>query len=402
MKLSQDLAWRGLIHQTTLKDPKELDSPRTFYLGVDPSSDSMTIGNLAVILLVRRFIEAGYKAVVLVGGATGMIGDPKDTSERTLKTAKEIEHNKTAIASQYKQLLGELPFEVVDNYDWFKDIPYITFLREIGKNFSMTQLLDRDFIQKRIGKDGAGISYAEFSYSLIQGYDFLHLHREKKVSLQIGASDQWGNMLSGVQLVRQIEDSEVHVLTMPLIIDAATGVKFGKSEAGAVWLSEVKTSVYNFYQFWLNSSDDALEKFFKVYTFLSPEEITQILHDHQADPASRKAQQRLAHEITRFVHGEDKAHSAATITKLLFNEIANQTLTDADKTLLYAAIPKAASGQSMVDALIEGGVVSSKGEARRFIAAGAITMQGYKVSEHDITVSGTIIKKGKNTFLAII
>ena len=270
MRLSEELAWRGFVNQTTFTDITDLDKePRTFYLGVDPSASSMHIGNLAAVMLVMHLTKAGFKPIVLVGGATGMIGDPKEDVERDLKTLDEIEKNKAGISAQYKSLLKDQAFELVDNYDWFRDIGYLNFLRDIGKHFSMTQLLDREFIKARIGEGGVGISYAEFSYSLIQGYDYLHLYREKGATIQIGGSDQWGNMLSGAQMIKKLEGADAHVLTVPLVVDKRTGKKFGKSEGNAVWLDPAMTSPYKFYQFWLNSDDATSEDLIKIYTFLA-------------------------------------------------------------------------------------------------------------------------------------
>ena len=268
MSLSEELSWRGFVNQTTIDDITELDSqPRTFYFGVDPSADSMTIGNLAAAMMVRHFIKHGHKAILLVGGATGLIGDPDGKKdERNLKTIEEINRNKAAIAQQYQQLFAGNDFQIVDNYDWFKNISYLDFLRDIGKHTSMTQMLDRDFVKKRIGEGGSGISYAEFSYSLIQGYDFLHLYRTYGVTLQLCGADQWGNSLAGASLVRKLESSEVDVFSTPLVINKTTGKKFGKSEDGAVWLDSNKTSVYKFYQFWLNLDDLGVIDYLKIYT----------------------------------------------------------------------------------------------------------------------------------------
>jgi len=260
MDLSQELTWRGFVNQTTFSTLTDINEPRTFYWGVDPSADSMTVGNLAAAMLVRHFIDHGHKAILLVGGATGMIGDPDGKKqERELQSVETIAQNKAALAKQYETIFAGKSFEIVDNYDWFKTINYLDFLRDSRKHASMTQMLDRDFIKSRIGEGGEGISYAEFSYSLIQGYDFLHLFREKGVTLQLAGADQWGNSITGVQLIRRLESKEAHVFTTPLVVNKATGVKFGKSEAGAVWLDPQKTSPYKFYQFWLNHADERAE-----------------------------------------------------------------------------------------------------------------------------------------------
>jgi len=278
MKLSEELKWRGFVNQTTFKDVTILDmDPLIFYWGVDPSAPSMTIGNLAAAMMVRHFMNHGHKAVLLLGGATGMIGDPDGKAEeRNLKSLDEVAANKTAIADQYRTVFAGQEFTIVDNFDWFHDMGYLQFLRDVGKHVPMRQMLARDFIQKRLGEEGSGISYAEFSYVLIQGYDFLHLFREHGVTLQVAASDQWGNSIAGVELIRRITGKEAHVWTTPLIINKATGKKFGKTEDGAVWLSESQTSVYQFYQFWLNVDDEGVSDDLKVYKMMSKEEMEQL------------------------------------------------------------------------------------------------------------------------------
>ena len=230
MTLSEELQWRGFVNQTTFADISDVDTPRTFYWGVDPSADSMHIGQLAMAMMIRAFMAHGHTAILLVGGATGMVGDPggKD-KERDLKSIDEIEHNKAGIMNQYRMLFAEMPFTMVDNYDWFRDMNYLKFLRDIGKRVSLTQMLDREFIKSRIGEAGGGISYAEFSYALIQGYDFLHLFREHDATLQIAGSDQWGNSVAGVEMIRKIDGGEAHVWTAPLILDKTTGKKFGSN-----------------------------------------------------------------------------------------------------------------------------------------------------------------------------
>jgi tyrosyl-tRNA synthetase len=402
MTLSEELQWRGFVNQTTLKQIDDINTPRTFYLGVDPSADSMQIGNLAVVMLVRHLIAHGHRAIVLVGGATGMIGDPKDDQERQLKTLDEISKNKAAIAEEYTRILGDLPFEIVDNYDWFKTINYLDFLRDIGKHFSMTQLIDRDFVKKRVGSQASGLSYAEFSYSLIQGYDFLHLYRTKGVSLQIGGSDQWGNMLSGIPLIRKLANGEAHVWTLPLIINKTTGVKFGKSEAGTIWLSEQKTSVYDFYQFWLNVEDDGVIDYLKIYTTLDTQQMSMLEHSTIQQPAAREAQKALAYEVTSLVHGKDKALSAKTVTSVLFGGKNLDELSDEEKRMLASQIPTASAGQNIVSALVETGVATSNSEARRLLQAGGITVEGEKVTSEYVTRANTLIKKGKNSYIAVL
>lgn len=407
MTLSENLRWRGFVNQTTYKDITALDgAPVTFYLGVDPSADSMTVGNLAVMMMVRHFIEAGHHAILLVGGATGMIGDPDGKKqERDLLTLEQIDKNKKAVAAQYKQILAGQDFKLVDNYDWFKNIGYLDFLRDVGKHVPMRQMLGRDFIQSRLGDEGSGISYAEFSYALIQGYDFLHLHREHGVSLQLCGADQWGNSITGIDLIRRITGDEAHVWSAPLVINKATGVKFGKSEDGAVWLDEEKTSVYKFYQFWLNVDDDSAVELIKMYTMLSHDEITDILADFAVDKAGRRAQKALAYEVTKLVHGQEKADSVVRTTAVLFGGGDYHQLTDKDVDALKAELPltTVTVGDQLINALVATGLASSNGEARRFLEQGSIYLNGQPVGL-DRTVGGNdridgrhaILRRGKN------
>src|SRR5581483_7231957 len=274
LPLSDELQWRHLIKDRTFEDIKWVDTPRTFYLGSDASADSLHIGNLAIYMLALQLMLHGWKAVLLVGGATSLVGDPGGKEEeRELKTKEEIEHNVAGVRAQVERLFAGKEFELVNNYDWFKDLGYLEFLRDVGKHFSMTELVQRDFIATRMGAEGGGISYTEFSYNLIQGYDYYWLNKNKGVELQIGGSDQLGNMLSGVPLIRKKVGKEVHALSMPLIINKATGKKFGKSETGAVWLDPKRTSPTQFYQFWINADDDYMAEFFGIFTLLGKEKV---------------------------------------------------------------------------------------------------------------------------------
>lgn len=403
MNLSEELAWRGFINQTTYEDIKVLDGqPISFYWGVDPSASSMTIGNLAAAMLVRHFIDHGHKAYLLVGGATGMIGDPDGKKdERNLKTLDEIAANKAAIAEQYKQVFAGQSFETVDNYDWFKDINYLTFLRDVGKHVALSAMLGRDFVQTRLGEGGSGISYAEFSYSLIQGYDFLHLYKEKGVTLQVCGADQWGNSITGVDLIRRIEGGEANVFSAPLIVNKATGVKFGKSEEGAVWLDPALTSVYKFYQFWLNVDDEGAIEYAKVYTLLHREQIEELAAKQQANPGARDVQKTLAYEVTKLVHGEQAAASAQKVTSVLFGGAAFSDLSNDDIDLLANEIPTAGIGATVVDLLADSGLASSKGEARRLILGGAVSVNGEKILDDRTVDQPALIKKGKNNFLLV-
>ena len=402
MTLSEELAWRGFINQSTFADIKELDEQtRTFYWGVDPSADSMTIGHLAPAMMIRHFMNHGYKAILLAGGATGMIGDPDGKKqERDLKSPEEINRNVDGIVAQYKTVFAGQEFDIVNNYDWFREIGFLQFLREVGKHMSMTQLLDREFIKSRIGEGGEGISFAEFSYALIQGYDFLHLFREKGATLQVAGADQWGNSIAGVSLIRKLESAEAHVLTTPLIINKQTGVKFGKSEAGAVWLDPAKTSPYQFYQFWLNCEDETSEDLIKIYTLLGKDEVESIIASHKSKPGARLLQKTLAREVTELIHGRERCESVERVTAVLFGGENFQSLSEADIDELAAEIPTVRK-QTVVTALVESEVVASNGEAKRLIEGGGVSVNGQKITDdHDITET-SLVKKGKNSFVLV-
>ena len=392
MKLSEELQWRGFVNQTTLKDAAELDNKKfTFYWGVDPSAPSMTIGNLAAAMMVRKFIKHGHKAVLLVGGATGLIGDPDGKSqERDLKTPEEVAKNKAAIVDQYKTIFGGEHFTLVDNIDWFKDMGYLEFLREIGKHVPMRQMLGRDFVQARLSQSGAGISYAEFSYALIQGYDFLHLFRHHGVTMQVSASDQWGNSIAGVELIRRIEGKEAHVWTTPLIVNKSTGVKFGKTEEGAIWLDSKMTSPNDFYQFWVNVDDAGVGEYLKVYTEIAPDELGRVMEQFEADRAKRLAQKTLAYEVTKLVHGEKAANDAKAYA---------ETLSVSPGTGAESNV-NAAVGASIVDTLVEAELASSKTEARQLLASGGIYINDQKITRENFQTSDFVdgalkLRRGK-------
>ncbi|NTW61323.1 tyrosine--tRNA ligase [Candidatus Saccharibacteria bacterium] len=403
MKLSEELAWRGFVSQTTYDDISILDKePVSFYFGVDPSADSMTIGNLAAAMMVRHFIDRGHKAYLLVGGATGMIGDPDGkTDERNLKTLDEISRNKTAIANQYKTVFAGQDFNIVDNYDWFKDINFLDFLRNVGKHVPMSQMLGRDFVQARLGVEGAGISYAEFSYSLIQGYDFLHLFREHNVTLQLCGADQWGNSVTGVDLIRRIEGKEANIYSTPLIVNKTTGKKFGKSEEGAVWLDPAKTSVYKFYQFWLNADDEGVIDYLKIFTLLPKESIEDLESKRNSNPSLREAQRALAYEVTTLVHGAERTLAVEKVTNVLFGGADFKNLSDNEIDVLSAEISCDVIGKSVVEYLVSAGLASGTNDARRLIASGAISINGDKISEDIVINDKSLIKKGKNSFVLV-
>lgn len=404
MNLSDELRWRGFYNQTTYKDLSELDSsPINFYFGVDPSSDSMTIGNLASAMMVRQFIDHGHKAYLLVGGATGMIGDPDGKKdERNLKSTEEVAKNKAGIVRQYSQIFAGKDFTVVDNYDWFKKIGYLEFLREVGKHVPMSQMLGREFVQSRLGEAGSGISYAEFSYALIQGYDFLHLYREHKVSLQLCGADQWGNSIAGVDLIRRLSGGEAQVYAAPLAINKATGKKFGKTEDGAIWLDKQKTSVYDFYQFWLNLDDDGVEDYLKIYTLLAKNDLESVMSQFNKDRSNRHAQKTLAYEVTKLVHGQGNADMVRDISPLV---VSNQSLDDADFDHVKSVFELHATEQDqpLPSLLTELGLSKSNGQARQLIESGAISVNNQvigtnktKLTTEDINCGITVLRRGKN------
>ena len=401
MTLQEELQWRGFINQSTFTDLADLNTPRTFYIGVDPSADSITIGNLAAMMLARHFIAHGYKAILLVGGATGMIGDPDGKKqERDLRNRQVVEQNAAALAAQFATIFDGEPFEIVNNNDWFQSIGFVDFLHQVGKHVSMTQLLDRDFVQQRIGEGGSGISYAEFSYSLMQGYDFLHLYRTKGATLQLCGADQWGNSVTGVSLIRKLADGEAHVFSTPLIINKQTGVKFGKSEGGAVWLDGTKTSPYKFYQFWLNIDDEMAKDLIKIYTFLPQDVIAELTAQHEAEPASRLLQKTLAREITTIIHGQERAEAVVQASQILFTK-GEFTLTDDVRQVLAGELPVVPVGTRVVEALVQAGVAGSNGQARRLLADGAVSVSGRKLAEDETLATPSLLKKGKNSFVLV-
>lgn len=404
MTLSEELAWRGFVNQTTFKDITVLDGkPITFYWGVDPSADSMHIGQLAMAMMISRFMAHGHKAILLVGGATGLIGDPDGKNEeRELKSAQEVDQNKQGIAAQYKRLFAGREFEIVDNYDWFKKIGYLEFLRDVGKHVPMRQMLGREFVQSRLSEGGAGISYAEFSYSLIQGYDFLHLHREKKVTLQVCGADQWGNSIAGVELIRRVEGQEAHIWSAPLVINKVTGIKFGKSETGAVWLDSAKTTPTQFYQFWINCDDDRVEDYLKIYTTIGKSELAELLASHRQNPKDRVAQEYLAGSVTELVHGREAARVARVVTQVLRNKAMVGGVSDTVLEAMRREVPsiKVKSGAELVEVLIQTKLASSKTEARRLLQDNAVSInnqktQQDKLEDSDFDNARLLIRKGK-------
>jgi tyrosyl-tRNA synthetase len=321
MTLSEELVWRGLVNQTTIKDLSVLDKPEkiVFYHGFDASAPSQTIGNLAGMMVDVCFLRHGHKGILLAGGATSLVGDPggKD-KERPLQTEETINFNIECAKKQIQKVFGKFEFTMVNNIDWTKDKNILFFLREVGKYFNVGEMIKKEYIASRLGEGGVGISFTEFSYELLQGYDFLHLFENYNCTLQIGGADQWTNCLAGTELIRRKLGKETHVLTLPLIINKATGIKFGKSEAGAVWLDGEKTSVYDFYQFWINTDDEGCKDYVKIFTAIEKEEYDALLIEAEKDGSKRIIQKYLAYEVTKLVHGEDESEKAKKTSEELF------------------------------------------------------------------------------------
>lgn len=403
MTLSEELQWRGFVNQTTLKNITTLDEKKLrFYHGFDASADSLTIGNLAAVMMDKAFIRHGHEAVILAGGATSLIGDPggKD-KERPLQAEETIHANVAAVKKQLERLLGG-DVTMVNNLDWFKQMTVVEYLRDVGKHFSMTPLVQRDYIAKRIGEDGAGITYTEFSYTLLQGYDFLKLYDDHGVTLQLSGADQWGNCLSGVDLVRRVRSTEVNAYTCPLIINKATGKKFGKSEEGAVWLDATKTSPTQMYQFWINCDDEGVEDYLKIFTELDKDEIDKVMHHHKEAPQIRTAQTRLAQEVTGLVHGHEEMKRAEKVTELLTGKAPLSDAGAAALAVMRQEQPSVTTTEtgSIAEALVGSGLASSNTEARRLLAGNAISINNQKVSrdnfEAEDFINGHILlRKGK-------
>jgi tyrosyl-tRNA synthetase len=415
MTLAEELKARGLIEHSSAAPEKIFSIPRTVYNGFDPSADSLQIGNLASILTMKRLGDAGHKLIFLVGGATGMIGDPKERGERAMLDEKTVAANTRALKAQLKKILGTTPFRMVDNADWLSKVKLLPFLRNVGKYFTVNDLIKRDLIKKRLDTPDESISYAEFSYALLQALDYLTLHREYACDLQFGASDQWTNILSGVDLIHKKLGTDVYAFTMPLVTDAS-GKKFGKSEGNAVWLDPEKTSPFRFYQFWLNLPDAEVENYLKVYTFLSLAEIDALLELHRRNPAERQAQETLARLVTESVHGPAATAQAAAATDALFGDTPFRELSREALAVALAEAPSVklskkdvADGSSLAEALVNGGLASSKGDARRLITGKGITLSGLPITDPDqklypgdFSAGHALVRKGKQGVLILV
>lgn len=413
MNFIEELTWRGMIHTMMPGTDEQLNKEMTTaYLGIDPTADSLHIGHLCGVMMLRHFQRCGHKPLALVGGATGMIGEPSGKSaERNLLDEKTLRHNQEAIKKQLAKFLdfdSDVPnrAELVNNYDWTKDVTFLDFAREIGKHITVNYMMAKDSVQKRLnGEARDGLSFTEFTYQLLQGFDFLHLYQEKNCKLQLGGSDQWGNITTGSELIRRKTGGEAFALTCPLITKADGG-KFGKTESGNVWLDARYTSPYKFYQFWLNVSDADAEKYLKIFTFLSKEEIEQLVREHEENPGARPLQKRLAKEVTTMVHSEKDYEAAVEASQILFSNNAGEALKALDEqTLLdiFDGVPRFAisraeleEGIPVLDLLaVKTQVFPSKGEARKMVQGGGVSLNKEKITDPAATIDASALLGGK-------
>lgn len=413
MDFIEELTWRGMIHQMMPGTDEQLKKEMTTaYLGIDPTADSLHIGHLVGVMMLKHFQRAGHKPIALVGGATGMIGDPSMKSqERKLLDEETLRHNQEAIKAQLAKFLdfdSDAPnaAEMVNNYDWMKNFSFLDFIRDVGKHITVNYMMAKDSVKKRLsGESQQGMSFTEFSYQLCQGYDFLHLYQDKNCRLQLGGSDQWGNITTGTELIRRTVGGEAYALTCPLITKADGG-KFGKTESGNVWLDPRYTSPYKFYQFWLNVSDADAEKYIKIFTELSREEIAALVDEQAKDPGLRPLQKRLAKEITTMVHSAEDYEMAVEASQILFSNKAGETLRKIDEQTLLAVmegvpqyeVPRSAidEGVKLADLLTEvAPVFPSKGEMRKMVQGGGVSINKEKIADAYAPVSAEMLLNDK-------
>lgn len=428
MNFVDELRWRGMLH-TMMPGTEELLEKEqvTAYLGIDPTADSLHIGHLCGIMMLRHFQHCGHKPLALVGGATGMIGDPSGKSqERNLLNEETLRHNVACIKEQLARFLdfeSDVPnkAELVNNYDWMKDFTFLDFAREVGKHITVNYMMAKDSVQKRLnGEARDGLSFTEFTYQLLQGYDFLWLNQHKNCKLQMGGSDQWGNITTGAELIRRTNGGEVYALTCPLITKADGG-KFGKTESGNVWLDRRYTSPYKFYQFWLNVSDDDAEKYIKIFTSLEKEEIESLISEHRQDPGQRILQKRLAREVTILVHSQADYDAAVEASGILFGKATKESLLKLDEDTLLAVfegVPqfeisreKIVQGIKAVELLTDDApVFSSKGEMRKLTQGGGISINKEKICAFDQPITAAdlldnkylLVQRGKKNYFLLI
>ena len=423
----EELYWRGMLHSMTPGTEEQLQKEMTTgYLGIDPTADSLHIGHLCGIMMLRHFQHAGHKPLALLGGATGMIGDPSGKSaERFLLNDEILNHNQACIKKQLSKFLdfeSDSPnrAELVNNYDWMKNYSFLNFIRDIGKHITVNYMMAKDSVKKRFSGEGEGMSFTEFSYQLVQGYDFLYLYQNKHCKLQLGGSDQWGNITTGTELIRRKlgADETAYALTCPLITKADGG-KFGKTEKGNIWLDPAKTSPYAFYQFWMNCSDDDAAKYIKIFTLLSKEEIEALIKRHEAEPHLRELQRTLAREITTMVHSKEDLEMAEEATQILFGKGTSEALHKFDEATLlsiFDGVPQAKlsrtyleAGMPIVDFLALTEVFSSKSEARKMLQGNGVSINKEKVGETDLVTKECLlndkyilVQKGKKNYYLVI
>lgn len=422
----EEVTWRGMLHDVMPGTEEHLmEQMRVAYVGIDPTADSLHIGHLVGVMLLKHFQLSGHKPLALVGGATGMIGDPSGKSnERNLLDETTLRHNQEALKGQLGRFLdftsnASNAAELVNNYDWMKDFSFLDFIRDIGKHITVNYMMSKDSVKKRLSSEASeGMSFTEFTYQLVQGYDFLHLYREKQCTLQMGGSDQWGNITTGTELVRRIASGKAYALTCPLITKA-DGTKFGKSEGGNIWLDSARTSPYKFYQYWLNTSDVDAEKYIKIFTFLSKEEIEILTEKHRESPHLRLLQKRLAEEITVMVHSEVDLENAIKASNILFGNATSEDLKQLDEATfleVFDGVPQAnisrqeiETGINIIDVLNEKtGFFKSNGEARRALSANSISVNKEKVTEDFVLTNANLInnqfvllQSGKKNYFVI-
>lgn len=394
MSLFEDLKWRGLIKDVAGEESelqKVLDGkPFSFYWGTDPTADSLHLGHYSSLCMAKRLSNAGHHPVLLCGGATGRIGDPRPTAEREIISEEAVNRNIEGIRSQVSRLVPNA--ELVDNYDWLKDYTFLNFLRDIGKYVNVNYMLAKDIIQRRLE---SGITYAEFSYMLMQGYDFVHLYQEKNCIMEVAGSDQWGNITTGVDLIRKMLDKTAYAFTMPLILDS-TGKKFGKSEGNALWLDKNKTSAYEIYQYLFNTEDSKVLEYLKVFTFLPKDEIEKIYAEQKAKPETRIAQKTLAWEVVKDIHGKEEADNAVNVSQKLFaGDFSGLSVKDIMSGMKGVPSFRFEKDENLVDMLVNNKIVSSKREAREFIKSNAISVNGEIVSDEAKMITKETAIEGK-------
>ena len=394
MTLYEDLKWRGLIKDVAGEESdlqKVLDGPAfSFYWGTDPTADSLHIGHYSSLCMAKRLANAGHHPILLCGGATGRIGDPRPTAEREIISEETVNKNINGIREQVQTIVPQA--ELVDNYEWTKDYTFLNFLRDIGKYINVNYMLDKDIIRRRLE---TGITFAEFSYMLLQGYDFLHLFQEKKVIMQVAGSDQWGNITTGVDLIRKVVNGSAYAFTMPLILDA-TGKKFGKSEGNALWLNKEKTAPYAIYQYLINADDSKVLEYLKVFTFLTKEEIEKVYEEHLAAPEKRIAQKTLAWQIVKDLHGEAEANNAVSVSEKLFaGDFKSLSVRDIMTGMKGVPTFKFTEELPLVDVLVNNKIASSKREAREFIKGNAISINGEVINDETKIITKDMALEGK-------